>query len=501
VERPIEVLRQLVQQLDQRLQTEQLQARLQLASDRVREAETLCRQTSVALEEALKSHQPRADQAERDQQELARIKRRLAELFTQMNEAERHQAEDQLVLAEAEAASMRQQATEEIERARSAHDAALKELTAARTNLEEILRKFEDLGLATDGIACPAEQQIAQTAVWFPRGQIEALFEEVKMASAHFDRLSRAEQHAQLRVWLGRFRRLQAQELTPDEQQASQPIFYKLVELSKVYQPGYIDAFDKAFSTNWNSFIAQAEQDLRKAVAQRQEDEQREHALAQRQKQMELERRQRRESGQALLEELKRVVDRGRLAEDEQERDLFRRLVAQAINALGASDDGLISIVIPYEDYVAQGSEFRPLRRNIEKLRGRSEAVDERLAAELADVLPFTRNRKMVMIGGSPREDARKQLELALDPLELIWESCEGTRPGQLESLEQRVRNGSIDILVLLRSFISHSVSDRLRPACQESGVACVSVDHGYGVRQIAEAIRRGPLRAIADAS
>ena len=71
-----------------------------------------------------------------------------------------------------------------------------------------------------------------------------------------------------------------------------------------------------------------------------------------------------------------------------------------------------------------------------------------------------------------------------------------GTRPALMKSLEQRVRNRGVDLILILKEFVAHHVPERLRPLCQESGIPCLMVEHGYGANQIAEALRSG-LKAV----
>jgi hypothetical protein len=100
------------------------------------------------------------------------------------------------------------------------------------------------------------------------------------------------------------------------------------------------------------------------------------------------------------------------------------------------------------------------------------------------------------MIGGPVREDARRTLVTLFGFDRLEWEPYDESRPASLDLIEQRVRNRGVDLVLLLRGVVGPSVSDRLRPACQQSGVTCVLVDRGYGPAQIGEALRRTLARS-----
>ena len=81
---------------------------------------------------------------------------------------------------------------------------------------------------------------------------------------------------------------------------------------------------------------------------------------------------------------------------------------------------------------------------------------------------------------------------------ELEWEPYEGSRPVLLASLEQRVKNRGMDLLLILKEFVSHAVPERLRPLCQEHGIPCLMVEHGYGANQVADALVSSQARARA---
>jgi hypothetical protein len=46
-------------------------------------------------------------------------------------------------------------------------------------------------------------------------------------------------------------------------------------------------------------------------------------------------------------------------------------------------------------------------------------------------------------------------------------------------------------MVIVLRNFVSHKVTDMIVPACKESAVDLVVVDHGYGVTQVRLAMER----------
>jgi hypothetical protein len=77
----------------------------------------------------------------------------------------------------------------------------------------------------------------------------------------------------------------------------------------------------------------------------------------------------------------------------------------------------------------------------------------------------------------------------------LDWEPYEDAKPAALDSIEQRIRNRGVDIVLILRSFVGHHVTERLRPVCQRFEIPFLLVDRGYGPAQVGEALRKGLIR------
>jgi hypothetical protein len=61
-----------------------------------------------------------------------------------------------------------------------------------------------------------------------------------------------------------------------------------------------------------------------------------------------------------------------------------------------------------------------------------------------------------------------------------------------LKSLKERVRNKTVDIVLILKEYIAHHVPEQLRPLCEQYEIPCLMVEHGYGVRQVAQTLQRG---------
>lgn len=97
------------------------------------------------------------------------------------------------------------------------------------------------------------------------------------------------------------------------------------------------------------------------------------------------------------------------------------------------------------------------------------------------------REMTVVMYGGAPREDARAKLMRALGIGKLEWP--ESGRPRITDALVERIGNGGVDVLLLVRRFVSHTDASRLVAAARASSTRFALVDTGYGIEAMKAAI------------
>ncbi len=173
---------------------------------------------------------------------------------------------------------------------------------------------------------------------------------------------------------------------------------------------------------------------------------------------------------------------------------LRRDLLAALNQGLSARHPRLVRLVRPIVDSLDE-TQFRALRRAVRTLV-EDEAAAEDDASEPA-VMPadwpwwgWTRGRRAVMVGGSPREVSRARLERTFEFSELVWVPAEYRR-NTLQTVRDRVRAGGVDLVVILRSFVGHDADQVILPACRETGVGWVSVEQGYGVARFRQGIER----------
>jgi hypothetical protein len=93
-----------------------------------------------------------------------------------------------------------------------------------------------------------------------------------------------------------------------------------------------------------------------------------------------------------------------------------------------------------------------------------------------------TRGRHGVIVGGDRRPEREASIQKALGLASLKWVTTDqGLR--QIDSLEERVKAGSVDFVFVLQRFVSHSISDRL--FALRSDTCRVVLAKSYGVNAI----------------
>jgi hypothetical protein len=289
---------------------------------------------------------------------------------------------------------------------------------------QQVRRELDRLGPALGEPFAADDKLLWEAETHFPGGQIQALSREVEACLNSFGTLSKMEQYAQLKIWIGRFRLYQAggddgaAEESPPPAQA-QRVFHQLKTLSKQYEPGYIEAFRHDYTTDWSAYIAEAQEQLLQAI-----------------------------------ETARRPRDKDKDRDHEHPRP--------------PRDPG----------------------------RSYDEALDDPPPAAHDDLLSVTHGRRALMIGGSVREDVRRNLLRLFDFDRIDWEPSGDAGPGLLDTIERRICDRSVDLVLILQGFVGDHVSDRLRPLCEQHGIPCLLVEHGPGPAQVGEALRRGLPRS-----
>jgi hypothetical protein len=495
----LERLSEMVRQAEAKSRAQKLGVEARQAAEALRAAEERARIAEKRLHEERPSRQKARDEADADDLKLKDLTRKIAQMlstgaiskedartFTSECESSQGEIDIKRRTSLSELESMNRAALE----ARHALTAAMEQYALTRKELDRLQPQLAPDFAGDDRLARSAEMLL-------PAGQIHALGREIDDAATHFGMLDNREQLAQLTIWIGRYRRLQALELpdlTEEDRALLTRLFPRLVGISKQFEPGYIEAFRQGFNTDWDAYVGEAEEQMRQSTenARRGKDSE----VRRRDQQVrEAERKHHaRESAESAMEELKGVIARYHLPEEGV--DEFQSALARVISGYGAGDADMLEIVTPYRDLLT-GADFRAVRKHLDRIRQEEEKSDESLQDMYTDLLSLTKGRRVLMIGGSAREDMRRTLERVFQFDELDWENYEGTRPAFLESLEQRIKNHGVDMVLILKSFIGHHVPERLRPLCEQNEIPCLMVEHGYGPAQVADTIRRRLQKAV----
>ncbi len=493
----LERLAELVRQAESKTRAQKLGQETRVAAERLEVAEERLRLVEHRLGEVRPARMRDLQRADSDEALLKELVKKLAHSLNSLDAHLQREAEQQITSAQEQIGNLRREAQAELESTLRETQAARVELREAHESYHKLRKEMDELLPHLAGEFAADDRLARSVAYYFPAGQIQALAFEIDDGERHYGMLDQREQFAQLKIWVGRYRRLQALiddepgDLTEEDHQRLREIFPRLVGVSKQYMPGYIEAFSRTFETDWDSYVSEATEQLRlasdNARRDRDSEQKRREAMARDQERE----RQSRHAARQALDAFREELQVGQLADVDPGAFLDR--LASTITVVGMSDPELLELVLPYDDLLT-GPEFRALRRNLERFNSDEARVreTETLRASLKDLHPYTRGCHAVLVGGDQREERRRLLEQVFEFSELEWVAYENARPAMLKSLEQRVRNRGLDLMLILKEFVGHHVTESLRPLCEEQGIPCLLVDHGYGANQIADALRKG---------
>jgi hypothetical protein len=481
----LDKLEKLVLKAKVRAKSGELKRELNDASEALHQAKTRydeCRATIRETREALQ-------QIEAAQARLKVVNTELAQFRSQLTPEDLREAEN-LVAGEAKMIEITLATKrKDLADAETQLEALTVELEKASERYRRIRGEADEIGLDGMSELDNDDSLLRQVDVLFPRGALQSLILEVREQSRHYAAWEQNEQFARLKVWIARYRFLQHRGFHPDDEVNADATFRIMRNLSEHYRPGNIEAFRKDFETNWEQFVVEAERELEAVLAAKQRREKEEQERRERRKQEEERQKQLAEEGAAALADLKTLA--GSNGSPPKNAEAFRETVKRVEACLGAGHAEMLEIVHPWKELL-EGQEFRAVRRHLERLEQNDTDVTSVYKEEYADLIALTRGRKGVMIGGDCREEARRQLEDVFEFQKLEWTPYESSRPAALKSLKERVRNKTVDIVLILKEYIAHHVPEQLRPLCEQYEIPCLMVEHGYGVRQVAQTLQRG---------
>ncbi len=490
----LERLAELVRQAEAKTRAKKLGQETQQAAEAFRVAEQRARIAAKRAREIRPARIRELESADSEEQYLKELIRKLAQFKASLEPGV--DAEALISNAQVEIDRKRKEAKEELDAIAREAEETRRELRVAMEHYQNLRKELDRLQPQLADRFSGEDRLLWDAEMHFPGGQLQGLAREVESSLHYFGMLTKMEQYAQLKIWIGRLRLHQS---TPDgepieeHQTLAQRVFHHLKGLSKQYEPGYIEAFRHDYSTDWAVYVSEAQEQLVQATdnARRVKDWEQQR---QDQQVRDAERQQQaRESGLIALDELKAFMARTHLPDEGVEE--FLTLLKPVVNGLGASDPVVLELVMPYRELISGGNGLRAVRRNLDRIRQEEEKDEDTQKGQYEDLLTVTQGRRALMIGGAVREDARRALQRVFSFDRLDWEPYEDSKPALLDSLEQRVRNRGVDLVLILKSFISHHVPERFRPLCEQQGIPCLMIEHGYGPSQVGEALRRGLLK------
>ncbi|MBV8488036.1 MAG: hypothetical protein JO161_07135, partial [Planctomycetaceae bacterium] len=204
----LERLAELVRQAEAKTRARKIESETQQAGEQFRTAELRARRAVERLRTVRPASLKAIEQADVDEHLLKELVRKLAQ-FKSSLESETD-AEQLIATSQAEIERIRKQSrldldevTREVDEARRELRTALDQYRQLRRELDRLQPELADQFAAEDRLLWDAEGH-------FPGGQLQLLAHEVDAGLSAFASLSKHEQYARLKVWIGRFRYFQA---------------------------------------------------------------------------------------------------------------------------------------------------------------------------------------------------------------------------------------------------------------------------------------------------
>ena len=392
----LDQLAELVRQAEAKTRARKIEGEIQLAAEQFRAAEQRARH-AVERHRVVKPGSLKAlEQSDIDEQVLKDLVRKLALYRSSLGS--QADAEQLIAASKSEIERTRHNTRAELDDANRQLEEARRELRLATDTYRQLRRELDRLQPEL-AIQFAAEDRLLWDAeAHFPGGQLQLLAHEVDAGLGEFANLTKLEQYARLKVWIGRFRFYQASQdrdtdLNEELQALSHRVFHQLKWLSRQYEPGYIEAFRQDFSTDWSAYVMEAQEQLLQAIeaCHRAQDAKlkppRNHEPAgERPNALQPTTFPRAidpphsstpaalvataaaeyQAASSSLAGLKALVTRIHLPDDGL--DQFLAIVRQAVDDLGTANPELLHLVLPYREYINGDKGLGALRRNLERI-------------------------------------------------------------------------------------------------------------------------------------
>jgi hypothetical protein len=265
----IDQLAELVRQAEAKTRARKIEGETQQIAEQFRIAEQRARRAVERYRISQPASQRILEQADSDEQLLKDLVRKLA--LYKSSIGSQTDAERLIAASQSEIERTRHESRTELEEISREIDEARHELRTAIDTYRQLRRELDRLQPELAAQFTVDDRLLWDAEAHFPGGQLQLLANEVDAGLNTYASLSKLEQYARLKVWIGRFRFYQASqdrefELSEDLQALSHRVFHQLKWLSRQYEPGYIEAFRQDFSTNWSAYVTEAQGQLHQAI-------------------------------------------------------------------------------------------------------------------------------------------------------------------------------------------------------------------------------------------
>lgn len=170
-------------------------------------------------------------------------------------------------------------------------------------------------------------------------------------------------------------------------------------------------------------------------------------------------------------------------------------LLDQSLRAgLDASDTRLLNLLDPMHEAIKEDARFSEVRRALAK-RSASEQLttpEEVLIDEQWSHWPYVHKGSIFLVGGDSREQTRSKLVQLFQNEDITWLEVAATKGDKhVKRLCKRCKAGSVGLIIVIKSFLSHKAADKIVKACKRYDVPYAFVESGYGQTSITQAIER----------
>jgi hypothetical protein len=390
----LERLAELVRQAEAKTRARKIEGETQHTAEQFRAAEERARRAVEAYRVKRPANLRILEQCDADDQLLKDLVRKLALYKSSLgSEAD---AERLIAASQAEIERTRRQTRTDLDEINREVEEARRELRTATDAYRQLRRELDRLQPEMAAQFAAEDRLLWDAESHFPGGQLQLLGHEVDAGLSAFGTLSKLEQYARLKVWIGRFRSYQASQerdadQTDDLLALSHRVFHQLKWLSRQYEPGYIEAFRQDFSTDWSLYVSEAQEQLVQAIeacrrARNTDLPSRDRALSDDRASFTSSAVGQRTTSllppaasptptiashyaSSSLADLKALVAQGRLPDEGL--DQFLAILRQAVDDVGTTHTELLRLAWPFREYITGDDGLGALKRNLERIHSR----------------------------------------------------------------------------------------------------------------------------------